>query len=99
MTTWTRKPQERNDQKYFFSGQFYVTKTVYEQLPHDEISAIYNDVRRFAQEQDGIDYLQVYMDSTGRKLFFIDQLNKDMLESGEYENEHNYCTLLFDNEY
>lgn len=99
MTTWTRKPQERDDQKYFFSSRFYVTRTVYDELHSDEISAIYNDVRSFAQEKNGIDYLQVYVDSTGRKLFFIDQLNEQMLKSGDYSPEHHYCTLLFANEY
>jgi hypothetical protein len=99
MTTWKRKPQERNNQKYFFSGKFYFTKGVFEKLSFDEIVAIYNDVRRFAKERKGIDYLQVYVNDKGEKLYFIDQLDKTMLSTDYYEPEHNYCTLLLREEY
>lgn len=99
MVTWTRQPQERHDQKYFFSGKFYYTKGVAEALSFDEIAAIYNDVRAFAKEKGSIDYLQVYTDENGRKLFMIDQLDQNMLESGDYDPEHNYCTLLLAEEY
>lgn len=96
---WNRKPQERTDQKYLFSGRFYCTKGVSELLPYDEILMLYHDVRDFAIEQKGIDYLQVYSNETGQRLFFIDNLDEKMLESGNYDNEHNYCTLLLPEEY
>lgn len=96
---WERKPQERDDQKYFFSGKFYFTKGVFEALSFDEIVAIYQDVRTFAKQSNGIDYLQVYTNGTNRKLFFIDQLSQPMLSSGDYDKEHNYCTLLWADEY
>lgn len=99
MATWKRKPQERNDQKYFFSGKFYFTKGVFHALSFDEIVTIYNDVRQFAQEKDGIDYLQVYTNENEQKLFFIDSLSRCMIESGEYQTEHNYCTLMLAEEY
>ncbi len=99
VATWTRKPQERNDQKYFFSGRFYFTKGVFEELQFDEIAAIYNDVRNYAKQRKGIDYLQVYIDEQGRKLFFIDQLDRRMVESGEYDEQYHYCTLLWSHEY
>lgn len=99
ITTWVRQPQERNDQKYLFSGRFYFTKDVFEKLTFDEIAAIYQDVRNFAKQRNGIDYLQVYTDGEGRSLFFIDQLDKGMVESGEYEKEHNYCTLQWAKQY
>lgn len=98
MATWTRQPQEIGG-KYQFSGQFVVTQTVQDELTKLEIIGIYYDVLKFVEEKGGIDYLQVYTDEQGRKLFFIDQLNKDMIESGEHDAEDNYCTLLFAHEY
>ena len=53
----------------------------------------------FAIEQKGIDYIQVYSNETGQRLFFIDNLVEWMFESGKYENEHNYYTLLLPEEY
>lgn len=96
---WVRQPQERNDQKYFFTGKFYMTKGVFEALHFDEIISIYQDLKTFAQQRNGIDYLQIYTDEQGRKLFLIDQLDQKMLESGEYTREHHYCTMLFAEEY
>ena len=98
MTTWVRKPQEKEG-NYFFSGQFYVTRRVAGELQVEEILSIYQDVQAFVREQNGIDYLQVYIDENGRKLFFIDNLDKDMVANGQYRPEDNYCTLMFASEY
>lgn len=98
MCTWKRQPQQCKG-TYLFSGQLYVTRGVAAELHREEILLIYQDVRTFAEQQGGIDYLQVYEDKEGRRLFFIDQLSKLQLESGQYQNEHNYATLLFPSEY
>lgn len=98
MDTWVRKPQEKKG-NYFFSGQFYTTRGISDELSAEEILSIYQDVQSFVLEQNGIDYLQVYTDSKGRKLFFIDNLNKEMIESGQYRADDNYCTLMFASEY
>lgn len=98
MANWKRKPQER-DGSYLFSGQFYSTRGVASELSMDEILFIYQDVRAFAKQKCGIDYLQVYTDESGRKLFFIDQLSREMIDSGEYRDEDNHCTLMFASEY
>lgn len=95
---WTRQPQERSG-TYRFSGSFYMTAGVRAQLLLDDILYIYHDVRSFAEQESGIDYLQVYISCEGEKLFFIDQLNQEMIESGEYENKDNHCTLMFASEY
>lgn len=99
MATWTRQPQEQENQKYQFSGQLIVTAGVGQALTKVEIIGIYYDVLKFVEEKGSIDYLQVYIDEKGRKLFFIDQLDSMMLASGEYSPEDNYCTLLFAHEY
>ena len=98
MAIWTRQKQECEG-SYFFSGQFYATRGVSQDLSPAEILSIYMDVQAFAKQKNGIDYLQVYTDEQGRKLFFIDQLNTEMIASGEYRPEDNHCTLLWAHEY
>jgi hypothetical protein len=98
MATWTRQPQETQG-NYHFSGQLIVTASVSTALKKVEVIGIYYDMLKFVEEQGGVDYLQVYTDEKGRKLFFIDQLDRAMIESGEYKQEDNYCTLLFAHEY
>lgn len=94
-----RQPQEKKG-SYHFSGQFYVTSGIQGTLSTEEIRTIYEDVQQKVKEQDGIDYLMVYIHAeTGQKLFFIDQLNKEMLASGDYAAEHNHCTLMLAQEY
>jgi hypothetical protein len=97
-TNWTRKQQEQEG-KYFFSGNFYCTQRVNTEIPQDEIMAIYNDVKEFVKEKNGVDYLQVFEDRKGGKLFFIDQLNEEMIASGGFTPEDNHCTLMFASEY
>ena len=98
MAQWTRKPQEVEDQKYFFNGGFFVTATNKNALTDEDILFIYTDVRQFAEEKNGIDYIQVYESDTGLKVWIIDELDQNMIESGEYNKEDNRCTLLFPNE-
>lgn len=96
---WEHQPQEVKG-RYFFSGQFYITKGIQELLEAEEIKEIYLYVREKAEEQNGLDYLQVFIHKhNGTKLFFIDQLNKEMKETGEYLPEYDYCTLMLANEY
>lgn len=99
MGKWKRQPQERED-TYFFSGKFLVTRGVDGMLSQGEILEIYLEVQRLVKENSGLDYLQVYIhEDTGQKLFFIDQLNKEMIASGNYLPEYNYCTLMLASEY
>lgn len=98
MAKWTRKPQEKRG-SYYFAGQFYTTKGVATALTVDEIMAIYTDAKMYVWNNDGADYIFTFTDENGRKLFFIDNLNKEMIESGQYNPEDDYCTLMFAEEY
>lgn len=98
MTIRTRQTQECGG-TYFFSGRFYVTASVQEALSPQEINAIYQDVQQYVKKHNGADYLFVFTNEQGQKLFFIDQLNTEMIASGEFAKEYNYCTLLFADEY
>lgn len=95
---WKRLPQEV-DGDYWFSGKLFITRTVSESLPSHEIYAIVDDVRAFVKANQGIDYLQVYESNEGDKLFFIDQLSKRMIATGEFAKEDNHATLMYSYEY
>lgn len=95
---WQRKPQEKPG-TYFFSGQFYVTRGVQASLTPEEILAIYKDVLAFVKQENGIDYLQVYENEDGRVVWIIDQLNQEMIASGDFLPQYNYCTMLLPTEY
>ena len=98
MPTWTRKPQERQG-TYRFSGTFYVTQEVIASISPEEIVAIYLDIQALVKETGGIDYLQVYENEHGDKLYFIDQCDPEMMAEESFREEYNYCTLLFSHEY
>lgn len=96
---WEHSPQETKG-TYFFAGQFYITNGIQELLETHEIEMIYLYVKEKAEQENGLDYLQVFTHKTkGTRLFFIDQLNKEMKESGQYLAEHDYCTLMLTSEY
>jgi hypothetical protein len=97
-TVWTPQPQECEG-NYHFSGQFLVTHRVKEKLSDTEIVEIYRTTQKLVETSNGIDYLLVFNDDQGRKLFFVDQLNEEMIASGDHPEEHNHCTLLFADEY
>ncbi|MBL7773423.1 MAG: hypothetical protein JNM95_11220 [Chitinophagaceae bacterium] len=99
MAHWIRQNQEREGEKYFFNGLFYCTRAVSMELTEVEIAFLYLDVINYAQESNGIDYLQIYRDDQNRTLYFIDNLSEIQINSGNYSQEENYCTLLFSHEY
>lgn len=98
MAIWKPHPQECEG-SYFFSGTFYVTRGVIEALPPEEITAIYLYVQQYVKQHNGADYLFVFTDEQNRRLFYIDQLSKEMIESGNFKPEYNYSTLLWAYEY
>jgi hypothetical protein len=96
MATWKRKPQEQAG-NYFFAGVCYLTAEVDRTVPKSEIHAILADLHKAVQEENGIDYLQVYESEDGTKVWVIDQVPKDELH--EHPTEHNHYTILFPHEY
>lgn len=95
---WKRLPQERSG-TFLFSGTLYVTQAVANRLTPYEIAFIFQDMLQFVKENNGADYFQVYENDRGEKLYFIDQLDKETVESGHYPKGENHSTLLFSFEY
>lgn len=86
---------QENEGDYHFNGKFYVTQNVNTCLTPDEILEIYTFTQELVKQHKGIDYLQsFYSIEQDCKLFFIDNLNKTMLESDQCSKENNYCTLM-----
>tara|TARA_R110002049_G_scaffold236643_1_gene409759 strand:+ start:1107 stop:1559 length:453 start_codon:yes stop_codon:yes gene_type:complete len=91
---------QENEGDYFFNGTFYVTQNVNSCLTPEEILEIYAFTQDLVKQHKSIDYLQVfYSVEQDCKLFFIDQLNKTMLDSNQYSKQDNYCTLMLASDY
>ena len=100
MRNWQRLPQdEGHGEKYYFTGKVYLSQGVNSELSPAEILFIYWDLRAFAEVMNGIDYLQIYVNEHGSKLYVIDNISPSMIVTGEYNPEDNYCTLLWAYEY
>lgn len=97
MATWTRLPQEQEDEDYWFSGPCILTRGVSSTLTSEEIIFILNDLYEFVKEKQGIDYLQVYERDDGLKIWVIDQIRKS--EFDDHPADHNHFTLLLPEEY
>ena len=97
---WNLQPQERGG-TYTFSGKILSTSNIAKLLTADEQLFIILEVKNRVQELGGADYLQVFKNSEGKKIFVIDQLNKEMKEenSSEFVEENDYFTILFSYEY
>jgi hypothetical protein len=100
-TNWKRKPQEC-DGDYHFAGLFVYTSGVQAKIPPEEVDEIYQEIKDLVKQENGIDYLQVFENGKGEKLFFIDSMAKSVMEANGIDpNDHvyNHCTLMFDYEY
>jgi hypothetical protein len=100
-TNWKRKAQEC-DGDYHFAGLFVYTSGVQAKIPPEEVDEIYQEIKDLVKQENGIDYLQVFENGKGEKLFFIDSMAKSVMEANGIDpNDHvyNHCTLMFDYEY
>ena len=102
MVIWKRKVQERPGD-YYFSGRGYMTRGVQATLSPKEIAFVIADLQNFVREEDGVDYLQIFVSDDGRKVWCIDQLSRSMKEGGDYTPaqvaEYDYWTMLLPEEY
>ena len=91
---------QEQEGEYSFNGAFYITSGIKNLLTVDEIKEIYDFVQELVKRHKGIDYLQTfYHPEHDCKLFFIDQVNKPMLDSHKYSSDDNHCTLMLSTEY
>ena len=99
---WVMQEQECEGD-YFFAGNSYMTKGIAEALHPIEVAFITLEVKNYVAENNGADYLFVFIHKDGRKVYVIDQLSKSMMESGGYTTEeikeYNLFTVLFAHEY
>ncbi len=57
------------------------------------------DVKNAVRENLGLDYLQIFKNDVGQKIYVIDQLTKEEIASGDFSPKDNYATVLFAEEY
>lgn len=98
MAKWKRQPQE-TDGDYQFDGEVYMTAGIAERIPSDEIMSIVFDIKQAVFHHAGLDYLQVYKNDFGEKVYLIDNVDSEMKESTEYDESMNYCTIMLPEEY
>jgi hypothetical protein len=100
LTEWELQPQEQEGE-YMFSGTSYMTRGINEALHPLEVVQIVAKVKERVEANNGADYLQVFKDGTGRKIFVIDQLNRKMKAENpaEWVKENDIFTILFAEEY
>lgn len=100
MKKWEHLPQEQEG-NYMFSGKWLTSREVSEQLHGIEIQHIINDVSKAVEENNGIDYLQVFVNEEGRKVYAICSVDRERLESGEFDPndiEYNNNVICFPHE-
>lgn len=80
-----------------------MTRGVEAMLSPEEIAFIVADLHAFVQQENGIDYLQVYESDDGHRVWVIDQLRQSIKDSGEFTPEQlaelDYWTMLLPDEY
>ena len=83
-----------------FNGCFYISKGVQSAMMEEEILEIYSFVQDLVEQHNGIDNLQeFYSIEHDCKLLFIDHLDRSTIETNQFPNNHNHCTLMLFSEY
>lgn len=97
---WKLQPQECEG-TYMFDGKPYMTRKIAETLELDEVNMLIFDIRKRVKENMGADYLQVFINDVGQKIFAIDNLNEEMKKDADKDfiKENNYFTIMFAEEY
>ena len=80
-----------------------MTRGVEAALSPEEIAFIVADLHAFVQQENGIDYRQLYESDDGHRVWCIDQLRQSIKDSGEFTPEQlvelDYWTMLRPDEY
>ncbi len=66
-----------------------------------EVMSVMQDVRAKVREHKGLDYLQVYENEKGDKIWVIDENSRSVLEQNKLtgNKEYHHCTILLPDEY
>lgn len=95
---WEHQPPEQEGD-YWFNGKLFFTNQIQADLLELELIAIITYLQTLALERKGIDYLQVFINEDGDKIFVIDQITKQQVENPEVKEEYHYATILYSHEY
>ena len=102
MAIWKRKQQECEGD-YFFEGRLVITQGAIRLLSLAEMTHIVRLLKAAIQDNDGLDYLQVFESTSGNKVWIIDALSRTMKTDGSYSaneiREHDIVTILLPEEY
>ncbi len=97
-----RRIPQKESGTYQFNGLFKVSKTVKHFLNTTEILWLYNDAKKSVLKNKGADHIFIFermVNGKKERIVLVDELNREMITSGEYKSTDNYCTMMFDYEY
>ena len=98
---WRLLPQEGTG-TFQFNGQFKVSNTVNHFLDTRIILHFYNEVKREVLRRGGAEQIFVIeriVDGKIEQIFLVDELNSEMIASGDYDVRDNFCRMIFNYEY
>jgi hypothetical protein len=101
MATWQRLPHERSG-KYFFSGKIInINWSVTDDIQLPEILLLFSMLRKMAEKADGLHAVQAFVHSkdSSKKLYIVDNLSQEMIATGKFKEDENYCTVMWDYEF
>ncbi|TXK78911.1 hypothetical protein [Mesonia sp. K4-1] len=91
---------QEEEGNYRFNGSFYLSRGVLDHIDKKQVAELFIFVQNLVKQHDGLDYLQsFYSIDQNCRLFFIDNLNDEMIKSGNYKASDNYSTLILSSEY
>jgi hypothetical protein len=97
MAIWQRLPQEQSG-KYFFSGKIInINWSVTADIQLPETLILFSILRKMAEKANGLHAVQAFVHSkdSSKKLYFVDNLSNDMIASGKFKEDENYCTVMW----
>jgi hypothetical protein len=101
MATWQLLPKEQSG-NYFFSGKVInINCSVIDDIQLPEILLLFSMLRKIAAKTNGLKAVQAFVHSNdkSKKLYFVDNLSKEMINKGKFQEDENYCTIMWDYEF
>lgn len=98
--TWVRRSPKVTDTRgsYLFKHVFYITEQAKELITYAEMIEVITELRRLAEEHDGIGSVQVF-ENQDRVVVVVDQLSRHATQQGRANDFQGYATILTPNEY
>ena len=101
MATWQWLLQKQSGSHFFTGKLININCSVIDDIQLPEILLLLDVVRKFAERLNGLNAVQVFVNSqdSSKKLYLVDNLSKEMIESGKFKEVENICSVMWDYEF